>query len=147
MELSPSWEGANCAATQEIPSILWNPLSREDGSLIYSCCWPLPVQSFSGPSPTELMSIVYSLRFKTPPTQRATSPYLYPAGTGWPSYTPRHWVPFSLPPMTRRAKVEVFNPASTTELLVLVAQTTQKTSLPLLCVPSLPGKCVHRALP
>jgi hypothetical protein len=24
MELSPSWEGANCAATQEIPSILWN---------------------------------------------------------------------------------------------------------------------------
>jgi hypothetical protein len=25
MELSPSWEGANCAATEEIPSILWNP--------------------------------------------------------------------------------------------------------------------------
>jgi hypothetical protein len=25
MELSPSWEAANCAATQEIPSILWNP--------------------------------------------------------------------------------------------------------------------------
>jgi hypothetical protein len=24
MELSPSWEAANCAATQEIPSILWN---------------------------------------------------------------------------------------------------------------------------
>jgi hypothetical protein len=26
------------------------------------------------------------------------SPYLYPPGTGWPSYTPRHWVPFSSPP-------------------------------------------------
>jgi hypothetical protein len=25
MELSPSSEAANCAATQEIPSILWNP--------------------------------------------------------------------------------------------------------------------------
>jgi hypothetical protein len=23
--LSPSWEAANCAATQELPSILWNP--------------------------------------------------------------------------------------------------------------------------
>jgi hypothetical protein len=28
MELSPSWEAANCAATQEIPSILWNPKVR-----------------------------------------------------------------------------------------------------------------------
>jgi hypothetical protein len=26
MELSPSWEAANCAATQELPSILWNPM-------------------------------------------------------------------------------------------------------------------------
>jgi hypothetical protein len=25
MELSPSWETANCAATQEFPNILWNP--------------------------------------------------------------------------------------------------------------------------
>jgi hypothetical protein len=25
MELSPSLEAANCAATQELPSILWNP--------------------------------------------------------------------------------------------------------------------------
>jgi hypothetical protein len=24
-ELSPSWEAANCAATEELPSILWNP--------------------------------------------------------------------------------------------------------------------------
>jgi hypothetical protein len=24
LELSPSWEAANCAATQELPSILWN---------------------------------------------------------------------------------------------------------------------------
>jgi hypothetical protein len=25
MEPSPSWEVVNCAATQELPSILWNP--------------------------------------------------------------------------------------------------------------------------
>jgi hypothetical protein len=25
MELNPSWKAANCAATQELPSILWNP--------------------------------------------------------------------------------------------------------------------------
>jgi hypothetical protein len=25
MELNPSWEAASCAATQELPSILWNP--------------------------------------------------------------------------------------------------------------------------
>jgi hypothetical protein len=28
MELSPSWEAANCAATQEILIILWNPKNR-----------------------------------------------------------------------------------------------------------------------
>jgi hypothetical protein len=28
-------------------------------------------------------------------------------------YTPRHWVPFSSPPTTHRATVEVFDPAST----------------------------------
>jgi hypothetical protein len=25
MELSPSWEAVNCAGTQELPRILWNP--------------------------------------------------------------------------------------------------------------------------
>jgi hypothetical protein len=33
--------------------------------------------------------------------------------TWWPSYTPRHWVPFPSPPTTRRVTVEVFEPAST----------------------------------
>jgi hypothetical protein len=28
-------------------------------------------------------------------------PYLYPPGTRWPSYTPRHWVPFSSSLTTR----------------------------------------------
>jgi hypothetical protein len=59
------------------------------------------------------MIIFYFLRFETPPTWRARSPYLHPPGTRWPSYTPRHWVTFSSPPTTRRATVEVFDPAFT----------------------------------
>jgi hypothetical protein len=50
---------------------------------------------------------------RLPQTWRARSPYLYLPGTGWPSYTPRHWAPFSSPPTTRRATVEVFDRAST----------------------------------
>jgi hypothetical protein len=37
----------------------------DDRFLIYNCCWPLPVQSFLGPSPTGLMTIFYCLIFKT----------------------------------------------------------------------------------
>jgi hypothetical protein len=44
--------------------------------------------------------------------------YLYPPGTRWPSYSPRQWVPFSSPPTTRRATVEVFNPASTRDAVI-----------------------------
>jgi hypothetical protein len=40
-------------------------------------------------------------------------PVFVSPGTGWPVYTPRHWVPFSSPPAIRRATVEVFDPAST----------------------------------
>jgi hypothetical protein len=58
------------------------------------------------------MITFYCLKFETPPTWRERSPYLYPAGTGWPSYTPRNWVPLSSPLTTRRAAVEVFEPAS-----------------------------------
>jgi hypothetical protein len=50
----------------------------------------------------------FTVSSETPPTWGARSPYLYPAGTGWPSYTPIHWVPFSTPLMTRRARLEVF---------------------------------------
>jgi hypothetical protein len=70
---------------------------RENGSAIYNCCWSSPALSFLGLSPTGLVTIFYCLRIETPPTWRARFPYLYPPGTGWPSYTPRHWVPFSLP--------------------------------------------------
>jgi hypothetical protein len=58
------------------------------------------------------MTIFYCLRFDTSPTWRAMSPYLYPPETGWPGYTPRHWVRFSSPLTTRRATVEIFDSAA-----------------------------------
>jgi hypothetical protein len=42
-------------------------LWREDGSVICTCCWPFPAQSFSGPSPLGLATIFYCLRFETSP--------------------------------------------------------------------------------
>jgi hypothetical protein len=48
------------------------------------------------------------------PKPGGPSPRIYiPPRTGWPGYTPRYWVPFSSPPTTRKATVEVFDPAST----------------------------------
>jgi hypothetical protein len=41
------------------------------------------------------------------PNLKPRFPYLYPPGTGWPNYIPRHWVPFPSPSTTRRATVEV----------------------------------------
>jgi hypothetical protein len=66
------------------------------------------------------MTIFKCLRFETPPTWRTMSPYLYPPGTGWPSYTPKHWVPFTSPPMTRKSTVEIFEPASTQSIRSLL---------------------------
>jgi hypothetical protein len=41
------------------------PLWGEDGSVFCTCCWSLPAQSFSGPSPLGLATIFYCLRFDT----------------------------------------------------------------------------------
>jgi hypothetical protein len=40
-------------------------LWREDGFNVYNCCWPSPAQSFSCPSPLELATIFYCVRFDT----------------------------------------------------------------------------------
>jgi hypothetical protein len=85
-------------------------------SVIYDCCWPSPAESFSGLSPTGLITTFDCLRFKTPPTGRPRSLYLYPPGTGWPNHTPRHWVPFSSPPTTHRVTEEVFDPTGWSQL-------------------------------
>jgi hypothetical protein len=57
----------------------------------------------------------FTVSFETSPTWRARSPYLYPPGTRWPSYTPRNWVPFLSPLTTRKATLTVSWPPSTRE--------------------------------
>jgi hypothetical protein len=64
---------------------MYHSLCLEDGSVVYHCCWSSPAQSFLDPA--GLMITFYCLRFETPPTWRAKSLYLYPAGTGCPDYT------------------------------------------------------------
>jgi hypothetical protein len=69
------------------------PLWREDGSVFCMCRWPMPAQSFSGPSPLGLATVFHCLRSETS---------------------------FSSPPTTRRVTVEVFDPASTRILSLTV---------------------------
>jgi hypothetical protein len=61
-------------------------LWRENGSVVYNCCWSMPAQSFSGPSLVEPAAIFYYLKFE---------------------------ISFFVAPTSRRATVEVFHPAST----------------------------------
>jgi hypothetical protein len=89
-----------------------NAFWREGWAVVYNC-WSTSTQSFWGPSPEGFMITFYCLRFDTPPTWRARSLHIYPPETRWPSYTHRHWIPFSLPQATRKATAEVFEPAST----------------------------------
>jgi hypothetical protein len=99
----PNW-------TIAVKGLMQHPLVREDEPVVYNCCWSSPAQSISGPSPAELVTIFYCLRLETPPTWWARSPYLYPSETGWPSYTSRHWAPFSSPPTTSMITVEYSKP-------------------------------------
>jgi hypothetical protein len=95
--------------------LMQRPLWRKDGSVVYNCYLPSLAQSFSGPIPAGLLTIFYCLILETPRTWKARSPYLYPPGTEWPGYNPRHWFPFSSPHTTRRATVYVFDPDSMQE--------------------------------
>jgi hypothetical protein len=75
---------------------VWHPLWREDGSVIYCTIASRPCQSsHSWVEVPQNSRPYFNVSSETPPTWRARSPYLYPPGTGWPSYTPGHWVPLS----------------------------------------------------
>jgi hypothetical protein len=50
----------------------------------------------------------FTVSSESTPTWRARFPYLYPPRTGWSSYAPGHWVPFTSPLTTSRATVEIF---------------------------------------
>jgi hypothetical protein len=63
-------------------------------------------------------------QIQTPPVWRGRSPYLYPPGTGWPNYTPRHWV-------------VSFEAIATSELALYNHRTDQRTEN----IPSFIGAC------
>jgi hypothetical protein len=56
--------------------------------IVYNCCRSSPAQSISDPSPAALITSFYCLKFETPPTCRARSPYLYPQEQGGPVIPP-----------------------------------------------------------
>jgi hypothetical protein len=85
--LFPNW-------TLAVIVLMKHPLWREDGSVVYNCCCSSPAQSFTGPSPSVLMTTYQCLRFETPPNWRARSTYLCSPGTGWPGLTPGTGFPF-----------------------------------------------------
>jgi hypothetical protein len=78
-------------------------------NLLHNYFWALPEQLLLGRSPRRTHDHILLSHLRLPqPAGPGRSPYLYPTGTGWPSYTPGHWVPFLSPLTTRRAAVEVF---------------------------------------
>jgi hypothetical protein len=71
---------------------MWEALSDERTGLPFRIAAGPRQRSHSGvlgSVSAGLMTIFYCLRFETSPTWRVRSPYLYPPGTGWPSYTPQ----------------------------------------------------------
>jgi hypothetical protein len=77
------------------------PLWREDGSVIYSYNCSGTYQSSHSRVQFPQNSTIFYPHYRLPDLE-GRSPCLYPPGTGWPSYTPGHWVPFSSPITTRR---------------------------------------------
>jgi hypothetical protein len=78
----------------EVILLKQHPLWLDDSSVVYNCCWPSPAQSFFGTILAGPMIISCRLSFEIPQKLRTRSPYLYSPGTGWSSYTSRHWFPF-----------------------------------------------------
>jgi hypothetical protein len=87
--------------------LVWGALSDERTGLSFTISSAVILGSGSHGTHNHILLT----QIRDPPTWRPRSAYLYPPGTGWPSYTPRHWVPFSSPPTTHRATVEVFDSA------------------------------------
>jgi hypothetical protein len=82
---------------------LWGALSDERNGLLFEVC---TITQWSESCRTRNHTLLSHLRL--PSTRGARFKYLYLQGTGWPSYTPGHWAPFTSPLTTHRATVEIF---------------------------------------
>jgi hypothetical protein len=76
--------------------LLWDTLSDERMGLLFICTFASePCQSnHSWVEVPHNSRPYFTVSFETHPTWRARSPCLYLPGTGWPCYTPGHWLPF-----------------------------------------------------
>jgi hypothetical protein len=81
------------------------PLWEEGGSVVCSSCWAFPGPESRGTHGHVLVSQIWD-SFNL----EGQAPVFISPGTRWSSYTPRHWILFSSPLRTRRARVEVFDP-------------------------------------
>jgi hypothetical protein len=113
------------------------PLWRDNGSVVYNCSGPRQRSHSQVRVPWDSWTYFTVSDSRLPQPGGDRSPYLYPPGTWWASYTPRQCVPFSSPPTTLKATVEVFEPASTRARTTCprytaLTRTAQKTSRPLL---------------
>jgi hypothetical protein len=59
-------------------------------NLLYNYFWPCQ-SSRCWVEVSQNSQPYFTVSSETPLTWRARFPYLYPPGTGWPSYTPGHW--------------------------------------------------------
>jgi hypothetical protein len=80
----------------DVVRTLW----REGAFVVYNCCWSSPEQSFSGKSPAGLITMFYSVRFRTSTTWGQVTTFILP-GTEWPVIQPgtgfsfRHLLPLA----------------------------------------------------
>jgi hypothetical protein len=90
-------------------SLVWqvHPSSSRTPSLTRGRACILQSTSLSGQSREGSISIYYSLIWDSPDLQDQVPVFISP-GTRWPSYIPRHRVPFSSLLTPRRVTVEVF---------------------------------------
>jgi hypothetical protein len=94
-DLRPDITSCRNVAVRNLRScIYWAP-SLTRGRVCNLQCNHSMVRVAQNPKP------YFTVSSETPPTCRVRFPYLYPQGTGWPSYTPRHWVLFTSSLTTR----------------------------------------------
>jgi hypothetical protein len=85
-DLRPDITSYRNVAVWNLRSCLCGAPSLTRGRVCNLHCNHAMVQVAQNPKP------YFTLSSETPPTWRSRFPYLYPQGTGWPSYTPGHWV-------------------------------------------------------
>jgi hypothetical protein len=79
-------------------------------NLLYNCFWAFARAVTLGSKSRRIHDHILLSHLRLPqPGEPGSRIYIPPPpGTGWPSYTPGHWVPFLSPLTTRRATVVVF---------------------------------------